>query len=145
MSLYPTFDVPSEMTATMGATQQYKQSIAFDYEKGDFVTNTAGQTVKSSKRDAWIQWCIKICQTQKSAYLAYSSSLGVEIEETVHTDQKREEALLEKSITEALMNDQYKRTNSVRNFVFTRQGDGIIVEVDVFGIDGDLIPLKVYL
>ena len=132
-TLFPVFDVPEISTAPTAAEQKYSQSVLFDFDAGDFVRDGAGRLVVAGGREAYIQWCIKIVQTERLAHLAYGSYIGVEAEAALKNgDAEAVKSAFERNITEALMVN--KHTQYVRDFVFTSTGtDGLYVEFTVKG------------
>ena len=142
--LYPTFEVPKLEKKTNQVTNRNKYSVYFDFEKGDFVRNGSGIMKKSEPYDAWVQWCIKTVHTQRWACMAYSANTGVELIEAAGQETKKgKDAYLEKTITEALLADPYRRTNYVRNFQFGWQGDSVTVTCDIGGVWSNTTPLSI--
>lgn len=136
MSLYPVFEIPPDIEDVIEVQQDVK-SAYFDFQKGDFVLSGAGKMVQSTEREAWIQWCLKAIFTQRYSYYAYSSNMGIEIEEAMNEpDRKAQESALQRTITEALLADPYGRTAYVRNFVFRWQADSVYIECTVGHKDG---------
>ena len=79
-SLYPTFNLPSVAIDTERSKKKsYKQSLYFDYEAGDFVLDASHRPVLAEGREAFCQWCLKQCATERGTKLAYSDKIGVEI------------------------------------------------------------------
>lgn len=136
--LFPTFSVPSEIGYEEEKTVGYKPSVFFDYSKGDFAQGPNGDmSILATGEEAWVQWCIKACTTQRGAFPAYDESYGVDYENILReSDEKLQYALLEKEITESIMSDEYKRTKLVNNFSFEKVVDGLLISVDITGIDG---------
>lgn len=141
--LYPTFDMPEPVKQEESALYpEYPKSYLFDFEKGEFVVDGTGRIVIADGHTAWVQWCIKTVMTERFAHLIYSSDYGVEIESALkQPSRKAVEAELERTITEALLVDP--RTKTVRNFVFTWEGDQIKVAFTIEPTIGDSERLEV--
>lgn len=122
----------------------YKESLYFDFAKGDYLRDSANRFVISTGSDAWIQWCIKCLATQRYAHLSYSDDYGVDYE-AVFSCSTREEAEneLTRQITEALEADPYQRLSYIESMTF-EWIDDTSVEVDLVlvGIDGNTAELQ---
>lgn len=113
---------------------EYRKSVAFDLEKGDFVLDGSNRMLLSNGIDAFKMWCYKIAITKRYACIAYGDEIGIELEEAI-IDQEQEvvELELERAITEALLVNP--RTESVQNFSFVWNGDEVFCSFQVKGID----------
>lgn len=122
----------------------YKESIYFDFEKGDYVRGRTNRLVKSTGYDAWIQWCIKCLATHRYAHLAYSTDYGVDYE-AVFSSTTREEAEneLTRQIKEALEADPYQRLSYIESMTFEWPNDtSVVVSLVLVGIDGNTAELQ---
>lgn len=116
----------------------YKPSIFFDFETGDFVRTHDGKLKEASGYEAWKQWCIKTCMTQRYACEAYSDDIAIDFEEALKAETRAEtESILRREIEEALMADPSERTLYVGTIDFNWQADSCLVDVKIQGIDGD--------
>lgn len=145
--LFPTFDVPEVDEEEEEYDVEYKRSIRWDPELGDFVRDSSNRLVECDGYEAYMTWCYKMVQTQRDSHLAYTeefsgSDLGVEMEETSHEDDRETvESMIERTMTEAL--EINPRTEYVGNFVFSWEGDDVHCEFIVKGIDWeDAIQIK---
>lgn len=126
--LFPVFDIPEEDEEEYDT--EFKPSIAWDVEKGDFVINTKHQVVKSDGYEAYKIWCMKMVQTERMSCLAYDEDDGVELEGALkESDENAVELEVERTIQEALMINP--RTESVENFVFEWKSKALNVSFDV--------------
>jgi hypothetical protein len=134
-SLYPTFTLPTIANInTDAADKKYKQSISFDYEIGDFKRDPANRMVLCSGHEAYIQWCLKVCGTERYSKLAYSDKVGVEIVSAAQNADNDIDAVkmsIERTVTEALM--VHPATEYVKDFVFEHDGDSLKVTCTVKG------------
>ena len=122
----------------------YKESVYFDFEKGDYLRDSANRFLTSTGFDAWIQWCIKCLATQRYAHLAYSDDYGVEYE-AVFNSTTREEAEneLTRQITEALNADPYRRLSYIESMVFDWIDDtAVVVSLVLVGVNGNTAELQ---
>ena len=136
-NLYPVFEMPELMEQQQTElAPRYGKSWLFDFKTGDFVIDGAGRVVQADGYTAWAQWCVKTVLTERFAYLAYSQNYGTEIEAALRQPSRQAvEAELERVITEALLVDP--RTQVVRDFRFTWQGDQLQVAFTVVPAVGD--------
>ncbi len=126
--LFPVFDIPEEDEEEYDT--EFKPSIAWDVEKGDFVINTKYQVVKSDGYEAYKIWCMKMVQTERLSCLAYDEDDGVELEGALkESDENAVELEVERTIQEALMINP--RTESVENFIFEWKPKALNVSFDV--------------
>ena len=132
--LFYAFDVPEGFDAP--PTEKYESGITpeFDFERGDFVCSGARKMVPIDGREAYVQWCQKIVRTERMAHLAYGDEIGVEMHAAMALDDPwAVKSAIERTVTEALMVN--KRTEYVRAFEFTMDGDELHVSFIVKGRD----------
>lgn len=116
-NLFPVFDVPEIAEPTQVENRRYKPSVFFDFEAGDFRLDGAYRMTPSTGKEAYMQWCRKAVMTERDAFLAYSTDIGIEGEAALaESDRAAVESALEKTITEALMVNTH--TEYVRDFEF---------------------------
>ncbi|NDO18829.1 DUF2634 domain-containing protein [Lachnospiraceae bacterium MD329] len=122
----------------------YKRSLKFDDETGDFVRDGQNRIVSSSGIEAWKEWCIKCLTTERYAFSSYSTDFGINTRLIFSLpDRAAQELMLKKEITEALMADDYKRTQSVSNFEFNWfAADAVEVTCTVKGLENAEIDLR---
>ena len=115
-NLYPTFNLPTISKPLRTKEEDfYKPAPLFDFEKGDFVLDGAGRLVMATGKEAYIQWCIKACITERYTKMAYSDKYGVEIAAAIkEPDRQAVQSAIIKTITEALM--VHPATEYVRQF-----------------------------
>jgi len=136
MGLYPVFETPSIVEDTV-AQPVFRQSLAFDQKTGDLLIDGSGKPVLANGHDTWIQWCTKVLGTERSEMSAYSDAIGVEfISAMEQPTRAAREAMLERTIKEALMADPSKRTADVRSFAYSWEDDHVEVSFEVIGSDG---------
>lgn len=137
-ALFPVFDVPNIISENAGYDASYKHSVRWDIDKGDFARDSAGRLVECDGKEAYMIWCFKTAQTERYACLAYPSAIGVEMEAATYDDDvKTVESMVQRTVTDALMVNP--RTEYVRDFVFSWDGDDIHCEFSVKGIDWDAV------
>lgn len=134
--LFPVVEVPEFISETTEYDTQYKRSVKWDPEKGDFVRDGANRMVECDGREAFAIWCFKIAQTERYRCLAYPDVIGTELERALdNDDEKTVESMVQRTITDALMVNP--RTEDVRDFSFTWDGDTMHCSFKVKGIDWD--------
>ena len=136
-NLYPVFEMPELIEQQQTQPEpEYPESYLFDFEKGDFVRDTAGRIAIADGHRAWAQWCVKTVLTERFAYLAYSGNYGVEIDKALKQPTRAAvETEVERTITEALLADP--RTYAVRDFSFEWRGDELYVSFTVIPVVGE--------
>ena len=131
-TLFPVIEAPEITVPGQSAKRAYPSSVYFDFKRVDFMRDGAGRMLPSSGFDAYIQWCRKVCQTERGRFLSYSTDIGIELESALgQTDRAAVESALERTITEALMVNVH--TEYVRNFAFYWKGNTLDVEFVVKG------------
>lgn len=119
--LFPIFDIP-EIEEEAEDEEKYYPSVFFDFEKGDFVLDGAHRMTQAGGREAYMQWCLKMVDTERDACLAYSDDIGTEFEEMASIgDRLTRESEIKSTITDALM--VHPCTEYVRNFKFQHEAD----------------------
>jgi hypothetical protein len=137
-SLFPVFDVPSVIADDITEQAKYAPAPLWDFEKGDFITDGAKQTLYGSGYDAWVLWCTKTILTQRWAHDGYSVNAGIEADEAFkEPDREAAESAFERTITEALLADPMGRTLQVRDFEFLWGSDSLEIKCTVWGNDGN--------
>lgn len=136
--LFPTAEVPEFLEDSPQYDETYKPSAAWDFEKGDFVRNGANQLVKSTGKEAYKTWCVKMVCTERYRCLAYPDELGVEMDDALKEESNSAvESAVERTISEALLVNP--RTEYVRDFVFTWSGDELRCSFTVKELNGKMI------
>lgn len=136
--LFPVFEIPKKVEVHLRYNRQYKRSVKWDIEKGDFARDSAGRMVECEGREAFLIWCFKIAQTERYTCLAYPAAIGVELERATKEDhEKVVESMVQRTITDALKVNP--RTEFVRDFIFSWNGDEMHCSFQVKGIEWDTI------
>lgn len=134
--LFPVVEVPEFISESTEYDTKYKRSVRWDPVKGDFVRDGANRMVECDGREAFAIWCFKIAQTERYRCLAYPDVIGTEMERALdNDDEKTVESMVQRTITDALMVNP--RTEDVREFEFTWNGDSMHCSFKVKGIDWD--------
>ena len=117
---------------------QYRRTMKWDFEKGDFVRNGAHRVVESGRYEGFMVWCVKTAMTERYACDAYPSDIGVEMEQAIaQDDQKLAESMVERTITDALKVNP--RTEWVNDFQFTWDADELHCTFNVKGVEWDKV------
>ena len=137
-SLYPTFNLPKVAVRNIEpAKRTYRPAPMFDYDSGDFVRDGAGRLVMADGKEAYMEWCLKQCVTERGTKLAYSDKIGVEMVAALkdgEADPGAVQSAIERTITEALM--IHPATEYVRKFKFGWDGGShLLVTFVVKGYD----------
>jgi len=140
-NLFPTFEVPDLTAYVEKEEEKYRRSVLWNFATGDFVRDGANRLTESSGRDTYKQWCVKVISTERYMYLAYPDEIGTEMEDAVkQPDQAAVISAIERTITEALLINP--RTEYVRDFSFSINGDNVYCEFTVKGKDWEEIKLN---
>lgn len=135
-ALFPVVDVPEFMSESSEYDTEYKRSVKWNPEEGDFVRDGANRMVGCNGREAFAIWCYKIAQTERYRCLAYPDSIGVEMERALDDDDNETiESMVQRTITEALMVNP--RTEDVWDFEFVWDGDSMGCQFKVKGVNMD--------
>lgn len=134
--LFPVVEVPEFVSENSQYDTEYRRSVKWDVEKGDFVRDGANRMVECDGREAFAIWCFKVAQTERYQCLAYPNSIGTEMERALdNDDEKTVESMTQRTITDVLKVNP--RTEDVFNFVFEWEGDTMHCTFQVKGIDWD--------
>lgn len=144
-NLFPTtpVNVSPLVNRTKDTVVGYKRGIKFDDELGDFVRDGQHKLVVASGVEEWQQWCLNCISTERYSLASYSTDFAINTRLVFALpDNASRENLLQKEITDALMADDYKRTQSVTDFEFNWFApDAVEVSMVVTGIEGAQIDL----
>ncbi len=143
--LFPVFPTSSPAAQAAAAAPKFGTSYLFDFEAGDFVVDGSGRVQTADGQEAWRQWCVKACLTERFEHLVYGPGYGAEngrVRGAVNLEAAKTEA--ERAITEALLADP--RTAPVTDFDFgDSAGDELRVSFTVTPAVGDPTTLEVML
>lgn len=141
-SLYPVVDIPDFVEDEDIYDSDYKPSLAWDLEQGDFIRNMSNQIQQSDGVEAYKIWCIKTVHTQRFSCLAYDDDIGTDMDEAVsEEDENAIELAIERTIEEALMVNP--RTEAVEDFYFVWETDAIYVSFTVSAAGGERLEVEV--
>ncbi len=131
-------DVPEFMEEDTEYDIQYRRTMKWDMEKGDFVRDGANRVQECSGQEGFATWCYKAAMTERYACLAYPDEIGAEMEDAMDDDESGiVESQVERTITEAV--ETNPRTEWVGDFEFTWDGDAMHCTFCVKGIEWDEI------
>ena len=125
----------------------YRNGPAFDYETGDYKRDGKNRVIDSDGIESWKAWCINCISTERYACLAYPLWFGIETG-PVFAAESREEAenLLTREITEALLADEYQRTEYIEDISFNWTApDTVEVSLTVRGLEDVSIDITAYI
>lgn len=129
-SLFPVVDIPDFEEDEDDYEDEYKPSLSWDLEKGDFVRNTENRVEESDGLEAFKVWCVKTVTTERYSCLAYDDDMGTEMDEAKREDDENAiELAMERTIEEAL--SVHPLTESVENFSFEWEADIVRVTFTV--------------
>lgn len=131
--LYQTFEVPEIINEEEQFDREYRRSMKWNPETGDFVRDGSNRVLDCDGREAFMIWCFKVAQTERYQCLAYPRSIGTEMEAVKDDDREVAQSMVERTITEALKVNP--RTEYVRNFEFSWNGDELHCSCVVKGVN----------
>ena len=142
-NLYPTINLPTLIAPRRKSlTQSKKVSPYFDYRTGEFLFAPSGKPKMATPKEAFEQWCVKVCLTERGTRLAYTDKFGVEFNELAGmNDNEAVKSKIIRTITEAIM--AHPQTAWVKNFSFKIEADNVYVSFTVKGKDFDESNLTV--
>lgn len=125
----------------------YRNGVAFDYEAGDFKRDGKNRMLDSTGIESWMSWCINCIQTERYKHLAYSTDFGIELDKVFAAESREEaESILTREITEAILADDYQRTEYIENISFNWTApDAVEVSATLHGIDDVTIDITAYI
>lgn len=125
----------------------YRNGIAFDSLRGDFLRDGMYKMLDSDGIESWKSWCINCLQTERYKHLAYSTDFGIEIDKALRASSRQEsESILSRQITEAILADPYKRTKYIQEITFEWTApDSVRVEITIHGVDDTTIDITAYI
>ncbi len=132
--LFPSFPAIAVHDADDTLVQTYSPSFLFDFTTGEFALDGANHVRACDGYEAWKNWCVKTVLTERDAWMAYSTNIGVEVENALKQPTMEAAKLaLERTISEALL--VHPSTQSVGDFEYTISGDALRVSFTVKGKD----------
>ena len=141
-NLYPVVDIPEYEEENEEYDTEYKPSVAWDLEKGDFVCESPFCMLKSEGLEAYKTWCVKAVATERYSCLGYDDDIGAEMEDAMkEEDDTAVELAIERTIEETLMVNP--RTESVEDFEFEWEPSVVHVKFIVYAIHWEKFDLEV--
>ena len=129
-------EVPEFIEQSLEYDRKYKRTVKWDAEKGDFARDGANRMVECQGEIGFMIWCYKMAQTERYAYLAYSSDIGVELENALAADDHDiVESMVQRTIEDSLKVNP--RTEYVTDFEFTWNADEMHCTFIVKGVEWD--------
>lgn len=138
MSIYPTINLPRLIAPS--ATRQQKNlkeglQPSFDFLSGEFLFE-AGRPILINNQNAFEQWVLKVCMTERNTRLAYSDRIGVEFMRLANlNDRAAVKSSIIRTLTEAIM--IHPNARAVKDFSFTMEGDSVWVKFEVWSDFGE--------
>lgn len=125
----------------------YRNGIAFDSRRGDFLRDGMYKMLDSDGIESWKSWCINCLHTERYKYRAYSSDFGIEVDKAMMASSREEaESILTRQITEAIMADPYKRTKYIEEITYNWTApDAVTVAATIHGVDDATIDIMAYI
>lgn len=140
--LFPVDESPKFIPESEERDNQYRPTVAWDVEKGDFILDGKGRMETCNGMEGYKVWCCKMALTQRYVCLAYPDEIGTELEEALgEPEEKAVQSALERTITEALMVNP--RTEYVRDFSFEWEGDNVSCSFVVKGVESDQFQITI--
>lgn len=134
-NLFPIIDLDDFTEEDDTYEAEYRPSLAWDFEKGDFVRDKSNKVLQCDGVEAFKTWCVKTITTERFTCLAYDDDLGTEmIEAADEPDNEAVELAIERTIEEALMANP--RTEAVEDFIFDWEADTVHVTCTVTATEG---------
>lgn len=144
MGLFPVVEIPDFAEEEDDYDTEYRPSLSWSLEKGDFVRDTANKIVASDGLEALKVWCVKTVQTERYTCLAYNGDIGTEMEEAAkEEDENAVELAIERTITEALKVNP--RVEAVEDFDFSWGSDAVKVSFKVAASGWEDFPIEITL
>ena len=142
-SIYPEINLPTLIAPQKKkAFDKNKVAPFFDYRFGEFTITPSGKPKMATPKEAFEQFCIKACLTERGTRLAYSDKIGVEFHELAGmNDNEAVKSKIIRTITEAIM--VHPQAAWVKDFSFKITGDSVQVSFTVKGKDFDESKLSV--
>lgn len=117
-----------------------KKTFKFDFEKNEFVTDVMGNAIMTNNSNEVLEQIVhKILHDRRYKNLIYPDSYGNEIELILNQDDPYEvvECELRRVYTEALI--YHPLIDSLSDFTISNEGDKIICQFAVKGVDGTMV------
>lgn len=130
--LFPVFEVPEIINEEAQYDREYRRSMKWNPDTGDFVRDGANRVAECDGMEAYMIWCFKVVQTERYQCLSYPSYIGTEMESAIDDDREVVQSMVERTITDALLVNP--RTEYVRDFEFEWDADELHVTFTVKGV-----------
>lgn len=136
-TLFPTNETTATPSTAAPEVVSFGKSWRFDFDAGEFVLTPSGRVLGCEDADAWLEWCMKAVATTRYKYLVYSRNYGQEFDDLIsrHLSRSANESEIQRIATECLMVDP--RTEAVKNFAFTWEGDQCFFTCEVTNVRGE--------
>ena len=132
MSIYPTINLPRLIAPSTRRQKNLTEGLqpSFDFLSGEFLFGEGGRPILINNQNAFEQWALKVCMTERNTRLAYSDKIGVEFMRLAKlNDRAAIKSHIIRTLTEAIM--IHPRAKAVKDFSFTMKGDSVWVSFKV--------------
>ena len=125
----------------------YRNGSAFDYKTGDYRRDGKNRILDSDGVESWKAWVMNCLSTERYKHLAYSTDFGIELDGVFAAESREEaESILARQITEAILADDYQRTEYIESLAFSWPApDSIRVDAILHGKDDVTIDVTAYI
>lgn len=131
-------DVPEFLEEDTEYDTQYKRTLKWDVEKGDFARDGANRVQECTGEEGYAIWCYKTALTERYSCLAYPDEIGVEMEDATDDDDADIiESQVERAVTEAI--EVNPRTEWIGDFEFSWDSDAMHFTFCVRGVGWDQV------
>lgn len=130
MGLYPTINLPRLIRPSSRSRENGSGlQPSFDFLSGDFLF-AAGRPLLINGQEAFEQWCLKVCMTERNTRLAYTDKIGTEFRQVAGmNDREAIKSHIIRTLTEAIL--IHPRARAVKDFTFTLGADSVAVSFEV--------------
>ena len=138
MSIYPTINLPRLIAPSTRRQKNLTEGLqpSFDFLSGEFLFEGAGRPILINGQDAFEQWALKVCMTERNTRLAYSDKIGTEFMRLATiNDREAVKSHIIRTLTEAIM--IHPHAKAVRDFSFTLGADSVRVSFEVLSDFGE--------
>lgn len=133
MGLYPEINLPT-IAIPQSSQVKYLPAPNFDFATGEFALDSHGRMTFADGREAFAQWCMKVCMVERNTRLAYSDKIGVELIDALKEPTAAAvKSSIARTLTEAIL--IHPLAEYVKNFTFRMEADKLQISFSVKGRD----------
>lgn len=143
MTFFQSWRMPAVVSDESDARSvDQERAFAWNFERGDVLSDGAGNVVVIEGEAAWRQWVVLALMTQRGAFAVFDRLYGADLDTVqLEGDARRKESIARRTLSAAAM--QHPNTRSVEVVLQQLEDDVMHLEVRAVSVRGEQLVEEV--